>query len=249
MFFWKGEEGMFTYVYALLAGMVFGSFFMVIAMRVPLGESIITPRSYCHYCKYVLKPKELIPIISFCMQRGRCTNCKRKISILYVVFELVTGMICLLTVYMIGVERELIIVLSLFSLLLIISVTDYIYMLIPNRILAWFACLLILECAFIPLVTWIDSIVGSCVIFILLYCMQKIYPEGLGGGDIKLLSLLGFIVGLKGIFIVLFLASCFSLCFFGAGLVLKRMKMRTQIPFGPFISLGAICYMLVTYAK
>ncbi len=249
MFFWKGEEGMFTYVYALLAGMVFGSFFMVIAMRVPLGESIITPRSYCHYCKYVLKPKELIPIISFCMQRGRCTNCKRKISILYVVFELVTGMICLLTVYMIGVERELIIVLSLFSLLLIISVTDYIYMLIPNRILAWFACLLILECAFIPLVTWIDSIVGSCVIFILLYCMQKIYPEGLGGGDIKLLSLLGFIVGLKGIFIVLFLASCFSLCFFGTGLVLKRMKMRTQIPFGPFISLGAICYMLVTYAK
>ncbi|MCH5438135.1 prepilin peptidase [Bacillus paranthracis] len=240
---------MFTYVYALLAGMVFGSFFMVIAMRVPLGESIITPRSYCHYCKYVLKPKELIPIISFCMQRGRCTNCKRKISILYVVFELVTGMICLLTVYMIGVERELIIVLSLFSLLLIISVTDYIYMLIPNRILAWFACLLILECAFTPLVTWIDSIVGSCVIFILLYCMQKIYPEGLGGGDIKLLSLLGFIVGLKGIFIVLFLASCFSLCFFGAGLVLKRMKMRTQIPFGPFISLGAICYMLVTYAK
>ncbi|MBQ3410222.1 MAG: prepilin peptidase, partial [Bacillus sp. (in: Bacteria)] len=163
--------------------------------------------------------------------------------------ELVTGMICLLTVYMIGVERELIIVLSLFSLLLIISVTDYIYMLIPNRILAWFACLLILECAFIPLVTWIDSIVGSCVIFILLYCMQKIYPEGLGGGDVKLLSLLGFIVGLKGIFIVLFLASCFSLCFFGAGLVLKRMKMRTQIPFGPFISLGAICYMLVTYAK
>ncbi len=249
MFFWKGEEGMFTYVYALLAGMVFGSFFMLIAMRVPLGESIITPRSYCHYCKYVLKPKELIPIISFCMQRGRCTNCKRKISILYVVFELVTGMICLLTVYMIGVERELIIVLSLFSLLLIISVTDYIYMLIPNRILAWFACLLILECAFIPLVTWIDSIVGSCVIFILLYCMQKIYPEGLGGGDIKLLSLLGFIVGLKGIFIVLFLASCFSLCFFGAGLVLKRMKMRTQIPFGPFISLGAICYMLVTYAR
>ncbi len=249
MFFWKGEEGMFTYVYALLAGMVFGSFFMVIAMRVPLGESIITPRSYCHYCKYVLKPKELIPIISFCIQRGRCTNCKRKISTLYVVFELITGMIYLLTVYMIGVERELIIVLSLFSLLLIISVTDYIYMLIPNRILAWFACLLILECVFVPLVTWIDSIVGSCVIFILLYCMQKIYPEGLGGGDIKLLSLLGFIVGLKGIFIVLFLASCFSLCFFGAGLVLKRMKMRTQIPFGPFISLGAICYMLVTYAK
>ncbi|MDJ1473965.1 prepilin peptidase [Bacillus sp. LS15-K4] len=240
---------MFTYLYALLVGIVFGSFFMLIAMRVPLGESIITPRSHCHYCKYVLKPKELIPIISFCIQRGRCTNCKREISILYVVFELVTGMIFFLTVYVIGVERELIIILSLFSLLLIISVTDYIYMLIPNRILAWFACLFILECVFVPLVTWTDSIVGSGIIFILLYCMQKIHPEGLGGGDIKLLSLLGLIVGLKGIFIILFLASCFSLCFFGVGIVLKRMKMRSQIPFGPFISLGAICYMLVTYTK
>lgn len=218
---------------------------MLIAMRVPQGESIITPRSHCHYCKYMLTPKELIPIISFCIQGGRCTNCKRKISILYVVFELITGIIFLLTVYMIGVERELIIILSLFSLLLIISVTDYIYMLIPNRILAWFACLLILECAFVPLVTLIDSIVGSGVIFILLYCMQKIYPEGLGGGDIKLLSLLGYIVGLKGIFMILFLASCFSLCFFGAAIVLKRMKMRTQIPFGPLLPLGqyVICWL------
>ncbi|MGR5862017.1 prepilin peptidase [Bacillus pacificus] len=87
---------------------------MVIAMRVPLGESIITPRSYCHYCKYVAKAKRIDSNHFFCIQRGRCTNCKRKISILYVVFELITGMICLLTVYMIGVERELIIVLSLF---------------------------------------------------------------------------------------------------------------------------------------
>ncbi|MGR5874436.1 prepilin peptidase [Bacillus pacificus] len=91
-----------------------------------------------------------------------------------------------------------------FSLLLIISVTDYIYMLIPNRILAWFACLLILECVFIPLVTWIDSIVGSCsyIHFVILHV--KDISRRAWGGDIKLLSLLGFIVGLKGIFIVLF---------------------------------------------
>ncbi|EEM97330.1 Peptidase A24A domain protein [Bacillus thuringiensis IBL 200] len=249
MFFWKGEEGMFTYLYALLAGMVFGSFFMLVAMRVPLGESIITPRSHCHYCKYVLRPKELIPIISFYIQRGCCTNCKRKIPIMYVAFECITGSIFLLTVYMIGIERELIIILSLFSLLLIISLTDYLYMLIPDCILISFAVLLILESVFVQLVTWTDSIVGSGVIFILLYCMQKIYPEGLGGGDIKLLSLLGFIVGVKGVFIILFLASCFSLCFFGIGIVLKRIEVRKPIPFGPFISLGAICYVLVAYSK
>ena len=102
-----------------------------------------------------------------------------------------------------------------FFVLLIISVTDYLYMLIPDCILISFAFLLTLESVFVQLVTWTDSIAGSGVIFILLYCMQKIYPEGLGGGDIKLLSLLGFIVGVKGVFIVLFLASCFSLCFSG----------------------------------
>lgn len=222
---------------------------MLVAMRVPLGESIITPRSHCHYCKYVLRPKELIPIISFYIQRGCCTNCKRKIPIMYVAFECITGSIFLLTVYMIGIERELIIILSLFSLLLIISLTDYLYMLIPDCILISFAVLLILESVFVQLVTWTDSIVGSGVIFILLYCMQKIYPEGLGGGDIKLLSLLGFIVGVKGVFIILFLASCFSLCFFGIGIVLKRIEVRKPIPFGPFISLGAICYVLVAYSK
>lgn len=122
-------------------------------------------------------------------------------------------------------------------------------MLIPNRILIWFALLLILECIFVPLVTWIDSIAGSGTIFILLYCMQRIYPDGLGGGDVKLLSLLGFIIGVKGIFMTLFLASFFSLCIFGIGIALKRIKVRTPIPFGPFISLGAICYVLVVYAK
>lgn len=172
---------------------------MLVAMRVPLGASIITPRSHCDYCKYVLRTKELIPIISFYIQRGYCTNCKRKIPIIYVAFECITGSIFLLTVYMIGIERELIIILSLFSLLLIISVTDYLYMLIPDCILISFAVLLILESVFVQLVTWTDSIAGSGVIFILLYCMQKIYPEGLGGGDIKLLSLLGFIVGVKGV--------------------------------------------------
>ena len=109
---------MFTYLYALLAGMVFGSFY------VSCGEGSIRcvyyyPRSHCYYCKYVLRPKELIPIISFYIQRGCCTNCKRKIPIIYVAFECITGSIFLLTVYMIGIERELIIILSLFRYFLL----------------------------------------------------------------------------------------------------------------------------------
>ncbi len=113
-------------------------------------------------------------------------------------------------------------------------------MLIPMRVLAWFFWLCSVEWCFVQLVNWKERRVVRGVIFMLLYCMKMIYPEGLGGGDIKLLSLLGFSAGLKGVFMILFFESFFSLCFCGAVLVLQRMKMRTQFTFGPFISLGAI---------
>ena len=101
-----------------------------------------------------------------------------------------------------------------FSLLLIISVTDYLYMLIPDCILISFAVLLILESVFVQLVTWTDSIVGSGVIFLLLYCMQKIYRRA-WRRRYKTTFVTWFYSRSEGVFIVLFLASCFSLCFSG----------------------------------
>ncbi|KFN03701.1 prepilin peptidase [Bacillus clarus] len=240
---------MFIYLYAFLAGVVLGSFYMVIAIRVPVGKSIVTPQSYCHYCKHALKPKELIPIISFWLQKGRCTYCKKKIPNVYILFEAVTGSLFLLTAYIIGIEKELIVVLSLFSLLLIITVTDLVYMLIPDRILIYFGCLLIIECIFVPLVFWGDSVTGGGTIFVTLYIIQRIHPKGLGGGDVKLLSLLGFIIGVKGIFITLCLASCFGFCFFKVSLLLKRITVKEPMPFGPFIAIGTVCYMLIVYSK
>ncbi|WP_165771899.1 prepilin peptidase [Bacillus cereus] len=249
MFFGEGEDGMTFYLYAFVIGTVLGSFYTVVAVRIPIGQSIITPCSYCHGCHHTLSPKELIPIVSFCLQRGRCTHCKMKIPFIYTLFEVITGAVFLFFTYVIGREKELIFIWTLLSLLIIITMTDLFYMLIPNIILVFFACLFLIERIFIPLVPWWDSLIGGVMICIVLYFAQIIFPNGLGGGDVKLLSLLGFIVGVKAIFIVLCFASSLGLCFLGIGMLLKRMTARQPLPFGPFIALGMVCYLIIVYLE
>ncbi|MDZ5607236.1 prepilin peptidase [Bacillus bingmayongensis] len=237
------------YLYAFLIGTVLGSFYTVVAVRIPIGQSIIAPRSYCHYCRRTLRLKELIPIISFCLQRGRCNHCKMKIPFTYTLFEGITGGTFLFSACVIGMEKELILIWTLLSLLIIITMTDLFYMLIPDVILLYFACLFIIERIFISLVPWWDGLIGGVTIFIVLYLAQIIFPNGLGGGDVKLLSLLGFIIGAKAIFIALCFASSLGLCFLGIGMLLKRITSRQPLPFGPFIALGTVCYLVMIYLE
>ncbi|EOP74624.1 leader peptidase (prepilin peptidase)/N-methyltransferase [Bacillus cereus VDM021] len=248
-FLGEGEDGVIFYLYAFLIGTVLGSFYTVVAVRIPIGQSIIAPRSYCDYCRHTLRSKELIPIISFCLQRGRCIHCKMKVPFIYTLFEVITGGAFLFFTYVIGMDKELILIWTLLSLLIIITMTDLFYMLIPDVILFSFACLFVLEHIFISLVPWWEGLIGGGTIFIVLYLVQILFPNGLGGGDVKLLSLLGFIIGAKAIFIVLCCASSLSLCFFGIGMLLKRITSRQPFPFGPFIALGTICYLAMIYLE
>lgn len=246
--FWgKGEADMTFYLYAFLIGTVLGSFYTVVAVRIPIGQSIIAPRSYCHYCRHTLGAKELIPIISFCLQRGCCFHCKMKIPFTYTLFEGITGVAFLFSACVIGMDEELILIWTLLSLLIIITMTDLFYMLIPDVVLVCFTCLFLIEHIFISLVPWWDSLIGGGTILIVLYLVQIIFPNGLGGGDVKLLSLLGFIIGAKAICITLCFASILSLCFFGIGILLKRITPRQPVPFGPFIALGTVCYLAMIY--
>ncbi|MEN1935613.1 prepilin peptidase [Paenibacillus sp. 102] len=237
------------YLYAFLIGTVLGSFYTVVAVRIPSGQSIIVPRSYCHHCRHTLRPKELVPIISFCLQRGHCSYCKMKIPFIYTLFEVITGTAFLFFAYEIGMEKELILIWTLLSLLIIITMTDLFYMVIPDIILFYFSCLFVIERIFISLVPWWESLIGGGTIFIVLYLVQIIFPNGLGGGDVKLLSLLGFIIGAKAIFIALCFASSLSLCFFGIVILLRRMNRKQALPFGPFIALGTVCYLVIVYLE
>ncbi len=237
----KGENEMLFYVYAFFTGLILGSFYHVVAYRIPLGYSIIKPRSHCSHCSHVLQLKELIPILSFCIQKGRCTQCNIKISYLHPLFEGISGVLFLLTAVFVGADGQLIIAWTLLSLLLIVSITDLLYMVIPNQILLFFAGLFLIERFFIQPSLWWDGLLGAMVMFMLLYIIQTIYPKGIGGGDVKLFILLGFVVGTKVILLSLCFSSLFGLCFLIISIALKRMTYNEPLPFAPFIALGTIC--------
>lgn len=228
------------YTYMFLLGLMLGSFFNVVGLRVPEKKSIIKPRSHCTKCKHVLSALELIPVISYVLQKGRCKSCGTKISLIYPAIELLTGILFLLSTKLLGWTPELFIALVFISLLMIIFVSDIHYMIIPDKVLLFFAPLLLIGRLLIPLTPWWSAIIGSVVGFSLLLFISYISKGGLGGGDIKLFAVLGLPLGLKGILLALILSSLYGSIIGLIGIMLGKINRGQPIPFGPFIVFGAI---------
>ncbi|MGG5254890.1 prepilin peptidase [Neobacillus sp. SM06] len=223
-----------------LYGLIFGSFFNVVGLRVPVKQSIVAPRSACPFCGRQLKVYELIPVISFLLQGGKCRGCKARISPLYPIVELLTGVLFAVAPVFVGWSQELIVAWTLISLLMIIFVSDLRYMLIPDKILLIFSGIFLLERIVIPLTPWRDSLFGAATGFLLLLAIALISKGGMGGGDIKLFAVIGFVLGVKLVVLSFFLSALYGAIFGIAALLLKIVKRRQPIPFGPFIVAGTI---------
>jgi leader peptidase (prepilin peptidase)/N-methyltransferase len=221
-------------------GIILGSFFNVVGLRIPLKQSIITPRSSCPICGHQLKPYELIPIISFLLQKGKCRGCQSRISPIYPIFELLTGLLFMTAPLVIGWSGELVVALTLISMFMIIIVSDINYMLIPDKILIWFAGIFLLERIIWPLNPWWDSLLGAVTGFVLLLVIAVVSKGGMGGGDVKLYALLGLVLGFKLVLLSFFLSTLFGAVIGGLALLFKIVKRRQPIPFGPFIAAGTL---------
>ena len=114
-------------------GTIFGSFYNLVALRVVNGESISYPRSHCDNCKHVLSWYELIPILSFIIQKGKCRNCQTKLSYLYPFSEFACGILFMISFYSFGFSYDLIISLILVSTFILIIISDLNYLIIPDR--------------------------------------------------------------------------------------------------------------------
>src|SRR5699024_3636428 len=125
-------------VFFFLLGLTFGSFFNVVGLRLPKNEPFGNERSYCPACKKQLAAVELIPVFSYIVQKGKCRNCQKSISFMYPAIELLTGILFMHSYIYFGLEWELITALLLMSMLMILLVTDILYMLIPNKVLLFF---------------------------------------------------------------------------------------------------------------
>ncbi|MFD1736026.1 prepilin peptidase [Bacillus salitolerans] len=229
------------YIYSSIIGIILGSFFNVVGLRIPKNESIITPRSHCTSCQRTLTTLELIPVFSYLFLRGKCKTCGTKVSPLYPIMELLTGVLFLLSALWFGFTPELIVALCFISLLIIITVSDIAYMLIPNKILLFFLPVLIMLRIFIPLDPWWDPLAGAFTGFGLLLLIAIVTKgNGMGFGDVKLFFVIGIVLGVQNVLLTFFLASLLGAVIGGIALLAKVIKRKQPIPFGPFIALGAI---------
>ncbi|HZG71765.1 MAG TPA: prepilin peptidase [Chondromyces sp.] len=223
-----------------LYGLLFGSFFNVVGLRVPEGQSIVRPRSACPTCSRTLTTRELVPVISYMMQGGKCRVCRTRISPLYPLTELATALLFLYAYLFYGLTPEFFMAVLFISMLLIITVSDLAYMLIPDKILLFFSVLFLIGRILMPLSPWWDSLLGAASGFLLLLLIAVLSKGGMGGGDIKLFAVIGFVMGTKAMFLVFFLSCAFG-AFIGLFLLFLGIVERGKpMPFGPFIAAAAI---------
>ena len=227
-------------LYGLL-GLVFGSFFGVVAHRVPEGRSIISPPSSCPACGHRLAAADLIPVLSYVLQRGRCRYCGTRFGIRYLAVEVASGALFVLAHYLAQGDVRLLLSGTLYlSLLLILFMTDLERMLLPDAItLPGIVLGLIVAVAGWGVMDWRESLLGAVVGYGILAVVRIAARGALGGGDPKMLALIGAFLGPVGALKVLFWASVVGSVVGIALIVTKRHDRRAPFPYGPFLALGA----------
>lgn len=231
-----------------------GSFLNVLAYRLLKGEDWITKRSRCPQCEHVLAWYDLIPLLSWLLLKGRCRYCHGTISWLYPAIELLTAV--LFTLLWILQPHLYFPAYALFFSGLIVTIrTDLEHMLIP-RLCTWGLIpfgILASSLGFLPL-SDLQSVLGMIFGYALLWLVAKIFVlstkrEGLGLGDVELLSCIGAFTGIIGAWLSLVVASCVALV---VGIIYALATKQTaslrylKIPFGPFLAIGAIMYVFAS---
>ena len=216
-------------------GLCVGSFLNVLIDRLPKGESIWFGRSRCDFCKKPLRWCELIPIISYLLQAGRCRRCRKKLSLQYPIVELTTGLGFVLIQGQAFDARQGLALSITFSALLVIFVADLKYMIIPDSMIVVGLLGVLLQGH--PLQTLLPG-AGAMLFFLLLFFVT--HARGMGFGDVKLSFLLGLWLGFPQIIIALYLAFLTG-AIVGVTLILARKKkLKSKIAFGPFLIVGAV---------
>ena len=230
-----------------IIGTIFGSFYNVVGLRIPNKMSLISPPSHCPNCKTPLKPIELIPILSYIFQKGKCKHCQKQIPIFYPIIELLTGCLFALAYISFGLNINIIIPITFISMLIIIIVSDYNYMIISDSILLTFSLILTIEILLIYDVNvLIVHIIAAILSFFTMWGLKKIGDylfkrESMGGGDIKLLATFGLVIGYPMAILSIFIGSIIAL---PISLLTLKNNSKHIIPFGPFLAIAAIIIIL-----
>lgn len=226
-----------------IVGAILGSFYNVLGLRIANNESIIKPRSHCEKCGHVLEWFELIPILSFIFLGGKCRNCKTKLSWLYLFSEIFCGLLFMLSYYSFNFSWELLIALVVSSLLIIVTVSDLTYMIIPDRFIVISSILILLIKLFgFGIENFFYSLLSGILSFVIMFIIMKFgsfifKKEALGGADVKLMFTVGLCIEPFLALVVIIIASVIAL---PVSLFLLYKEKENVIPFGPFIVIGLL---------
>ena len=232
-----------------MLGLCIGSFLNVCIYRLPSSMSIINPsRSICPKCNSAISFYDNIPVFSYLWLKGRCRHCQTPISLRYPLVELMTGIIAVDIFFMFGPTPAGIIYFIFISSLLVITFIDIDHQIIPDVITLPGIPIGLVASFVLPAMTFKTSLLGMLAgggsLWIVAWTYSLITrKEGMGGGDIKLLAMIGAFIGWKGVVFTVFAASVAG-TFVGITVMLVKGKnLKFAIPFGPFLSIGAMSYL------
>ena len=239
-------------IFAFVFGLTVGSFLNVCIYRLPLKKSIVAPPSSCTACGNRIRFYDNIPVLSYLILRGRCRNCGTHYSMLYPTVELATGLISMALLIRYNLNNhgllQYFIFFAFISALICISFIDLEHMIIPDVISIPGIIVGFLISFISTHVTWTESLLGIVIGGGILYLVALLFEflmkkEGMGGGDVKLLAMIGAWLGWNSIIFVILASSLIGSVLGTISLLLSRKGLSAKIPFGPFLALGAILYV------
>jgi leader peptidase (prepilin peptidase)/N-methyltransferase len=196
-------------LFALVTGMVVGSFLNVCICRLPRDESVVFPPSHCPQCDYLIRWYDNIPLLSYLLLRGRCRGCGTRISIQYPLVELLNGLLTLALFLRFGPTLAFLVLFLFCSALVVITFIDLEHQIIPDEISLPGIVIGFICSFFLPGHSWLNSLLGILLgggsLLLVAYAYQWLTgKEGMGGGDIKLLAMMGAFLGWKSILFIVF---------------------------------------------
>lgn len=229
-------------------GICIGSFLNVCIYRIPFSKSLVFPGSCCPSCGTPIKYYDNIPIVSYLCLMAKCRTCKLPISFRYPFVELLTGIVWVMCYYRFGLSLECLVMIIFLSVLIMVTFIDLDHRIIPDIISLPGIPLFFLAAVFLTPMDWKTSLYGILLgggsLFIVAegyYLFTK--KEGMGGGDVKLLAMIGALIGWKGVFFTIFASSAIGTIVGIIIMIATRNNMKLAVPFGPFLSLGAALYL------
>jgi len=253
-------------VFAFILGSIIGSFLNVCIYRIPEGKSLVTPASHCPRCGEPIRWFDNIPIFGWLLLRGRCRYCRGLISFRYPLIEFMVGLLYVSIYVHFVFLNEVLFYWVLSSLLVVISFVDLDYFVIPNRITLPGICAGVVLGPVLGVYLLTDLLLGLFIGGAVLYsvasayevyllfrgqidfaefrhCLSTMSFHGLGGGDVKLLAMLGAFLGWQAVMPIVFMASLSGTVVALPRYIMGRGSVGHAIPFGPFLSLGALLYL------